>query len=129
MTKTGIDAINDHMTPEEPSHVTTIDQHAGDHSTGLPEMQLAEVCTYYSHHSQESWESLDADAKTWWVETLADLHAAEVELAECNAGVRAAAKELIADRMPPDDLESAPAIIRGAIEDVTADPEFYAAAE
>ena len=100
-----------------PSHVTTIDQHTGDHAGGTPYMQHKDITTRFSDYSQESWDSLDADAQQWWGDVLSDLHAAEVELASLPAGHRAAAREAVRH---DDDIEGAAGRIRAAIE--LADP-------
>ena len=100
-------------TRECPSHVTTIDQHRGDHSSGTPYTQLKDISTLFSDYSEESWESLDADGQQWWCDVLADLHAAEVELASLPADHRAAAREAVRH---DDDLQGAAGRIRAAVE-------------
>ena len=88
---------------------TTIDQHQGDHPTGMRMMRLVTVTT--------SSSELDDDA-------VADLHRAEVELASLDAGPRARARDAIADAQSD---EEAAAAIRRAIADAQSDEEAAAA--
>lgn len=66
--------------------VTTIDQHRGTHSTGLPIRALCEVRTSAADHGLEPGDP-----------RLAEIHAAEVDLASLDAGHRARARAYLDD--------------------------------
>jgi hypothetical protein len=98
-----------------PDHRTTIDQHRGDHeATGLPIYQLTDVITSFSDYSQERWERLSADDREWWEATLADIHAARVELAELPYEHRNATEEGL-EGEGQCDVDNYAALIRRAI--------------
>lgn len=78
------------------SHKTTIDQHRGEHeATGLPIYQLHEVTTEFGDYSQERWVDLSADDREYWLDVLADIHAARVELEGLDDDTRRLAKDLL----------------------------------
>jgi hypothetical protein len=107
---------------EAPHYTTDIDQHQGVHDTGLTITELVTIRTDYADHGQETWADLGESDRQWWHETLADLHAAEVELASLPADHRQAASVLQGERAD-DDLEDAARIIRTAIEETAPDAE------
>jgi len=103
-------------TDKAPCHITTIDQHRGDHHTGMRMMELVEIRTQFSDYCQDKrWERMSEHDRDWWAELLADLHAARVELASLDADLRHAAEEYLG-QIAGDDLSDHAATIRRAIE-------------
>jgi len=108
-----------------PCHITTVDQHKGDHATGMRIMELATVTTRFSDFSDIRWEALTADDKEWWTGHLADMHAASVELASLDSEHRALAKEWLLEN-PADGIDGAASQVRQAIrETAAAKPRTY----
>lgn len=78
-------------TTNAPMFATTIDQHVGVHQpTGLMETRLKEIRTSFTDHCEgkPSWDEMSSDEQQWWHSTLEDIHAATVELAECEPEIR-----------------------------------------
>jgi hypothetical protein len=81
-----------------PVHVTTVDQHIGNHPTGMREMQLKEIRTSFSDYDPDHlWAELSDDDRETWDSTLADIHAARVEMAELDCDTREAAETLLCE--------------------------------
>lgn len=102
-------------TTEQPRLTTTVDQHRGDHAaTGLRITELTDVVTEWPMGDRE-WNSLtDADREEF-AETLADYHAARVELAEQDADTRERAAEILPHTPGYDDFDYAAKAVREAI--------------
>lgn len=109
------------MTPE-PNHVTTIDQHRGDHSGGLPVVELHEVRTAFADYADgKRWEDLTDADRGWWADAIADIHAARVELAELPADRRARANEIAGAESC--DLEDLAGVLRRAVAEAKRDDD------
>lgn len=100
---------------DAPSHSTRVDQHQWtDTASGMRMCKLTDVRTSFSDYSQDSWDALSPTDREWWADTLADIHAARVELAELESERREAAQAIIDDQQC-DDLENVAGVIRRAI--------------
>ncbi len=104
-----------------PHHKTTINQDRGIHSydkdDGLPNRMhaLFDIVTTFSDYCQSStWEGLSASDRGSWAESIADVHAARVELASLRSEHRRRAEEALAG-MDSDGVSDDAAAIRRAI--------------
>ena len=71
---------------------TTVDQHQGDHPTGMRITEFHIVRTRFSDYCQDvREENLNAEDLAWWETTLADIHDAQVAFAslDCDRRERA----------------------------------------
>jgi hypothetical protein len=101
-------------TTQVPQFVTTIDQHRGNHSSGMRYMKLTEVRTEWAGLG-DGWDDMTPDEQEAATATLADIHAAEVELASCDSDVRQRANELLPHIAGITDFDYAATAIREAI--------------
>jgi hypothetical protein len=98
-----------------PNHVTVIRQDRGLHHTGLRVDELHDVRTEFAdYYGALDWESLTEADRAYCAATLAEIHAATVDLESLDAEHRERAKEyLLGEQI--DDPDDVPGAIRRAI--------------
>jgi DNA-binding XRE family transcriptional regulator len=101
-------------------HITTVDQHVGNHKpTGMRETCFVEVRTDLSDYVPTvDFEKQTPDDQRLTLEILAEIHEANVALAELDADHRAAAQEWLAD-YGTTDFDGVAPMIRKAIRETS----------
>ena len=83
--------------------ISTVDQHKGNHHTGMRVMQLEEIRTDVSDYvPYGEWEALSPQEREDFEGTLETLHDLRVRVAELDYKPRAAVEEAIGDAQPED---------------------------
>lgn len=102
----------------ETAHITTIDQHIGNHEpSGLPEMRLLEVRTALSDYIPTAdFERMSPQEQEECLTELAIIHDAMVALESLDCDRRATAKEWLTDNQGCD-FPSVASLVRRAIQE------------
>lgn len=102
----------------EPHHATDVVQMTGPDDR-REERRVTVATSYGDHADGRDWATLLPSERRWWIETLRELHAAEVRLASADAEIREQFEEMIQTENL-DDLEFIPAIYNRILDELEA---------
>ena len=98
-------------------YINTVDQHVGDHHTGMRMVQLVEIRTDVSDYvPYAEWEVLSPQEREDFERTVETLHDLRLRVAELDYKPRAAVEQAISDAQP-EDIDAEIAVYHAALDE------------